>query len=51
MAERLGVEFTAVSKGPEASPVWEVAGVPRSLNEAFSSRRASDRRGGVRTSR
>lgn len=40
LAERLGVEFTAVSKGPEASPVWEVAGVPRSLNEAFSSRRA-----------
>lgn len=40
LAERLGVEFTPVSKGPEASPVWEVAGIPRSLNEAFSSRRA-----------
>ncbi|RRQ12022.1 TraA protein [Corynebacterium bovis] len=40
LSERLGVEFTPVSKGPDAAPVWEVAGVPRSLNEAFSSRRA-----------
>ncbi|MEL4211995.1 MobF family relaxase [Corynebacterium bovis] len=40
LAERLGLEFTPVSKGPEASPVWEVAGVPTELIEAFSSRRA-----------
>ncbi|KPM10139.1 hypothetical protein QR98_0086890, partial [Sarcoptes scabiei] len=40
LSERLGVEFTPVSKGTDATPVWEVAGVPRSLNEAFSSRRA-----------
>ncbi|WP_185736710.1 MobF family relaxase [Corynebacterium bovis] len=40
LSERLGLEFTAVSRGSSAEPVWEVAGVPRSLNEAFSSRRA-----------
>ncbi len=40
LSERLGVEFTPVSKGTDAGPVWEVAGVPRSLNEAFASRRA-----------
>lgn len=40
LSERLGVEFIPVSKGKDTGPVWEVAGVPRSLNEAFASRRA-----------
>lgn len=39
LTEALGVEFTAVSTGRDAEPVWEIAGVPTTLTAAFSSRR------------
>jgi conjugative relaxase-like TrwC/TraI family protein len=40
LTEALGVEFTPVSHGNDAEPVWEIKGVPRTLNDRFSSRRA-----------
>lgn len=39
LSAALGLQFTAVSTGRDAEPVWEVAGVPDKLNRAFSSRR------------
>ncbi|MCT2173466.1 MobF family relaxase [Dietzia cinnamea] len=39
LARRIGLEFTARYPDPTKSPVWEVAGVPARLCDAFSSRR------------
>lgn len=39
LTEALGVEFTPVSHGKDAEPVWEIKGIPRTLNDRFSSRR------------
>ena len=40
LAREMGVEFAAHYPSPDKAPVWEIAGVDRSLIERFSSRRA-----------
>lgn len=43
LTRKLGLGFTASPRGAGEEPVWEVAGVPEDLIEAFSKRRAMAR--------
>lgn len=40
LSREMGVEFAAHYPSPDKAPVWEIAGVDRSLIDRFSSRRA-----------
>ncbi len=43
LARKMGLAFEASSRGQGKEPVWEVAGVPQELIDAFSKRRAMAR--------
>ena len=43
LTRRMGVEFQAHYPHPDKAPIWEIAGIDRTLIDAFSSRRAMAR--------